>query len=141
MSKTSYSLRIADGDLAMTGNQMDLVHGVDKLNQDLDLWLRERYGGDRFHTNWGSILQEFIGGVVSETTRSEVQAEVLRVLQNYQAVQYRMLQQEPQKMSQSEMLVAVDDIKTNVSYDSVMVQVKIRNGVNQSSTLAVGTSA
>jgi hypothetical protein len=137
----SYSLRIEDGDLAVTGSQLDLVYGVDKLNQDLGLWLRERYGGDRFHTNYGSILQEFVGGVVGDAAKHEVQSEVLRVLQNYQAVQYRTLQQEPSKMSQSELLAAVDDIKTSVSYDTVLVQLRFRNGINQSSTLAVGTSA
>lgn len=137
----SYSLRIADGDLAKTGNQLDLVYGVDKLNQDLGLWLRERYGGDRFHTNWGSILQEFIGGVVSENTRQEVQAEVLRVLQNYQAVQWRTMKENPALLSQSELLMSIDDIKATVSYDTVLVQVKIRNGVNQPSTINVDASA
>jgi hypothetical protein len=62
-------------------------------------------------------------------------------MQNYQAVQYRTLQQEPSKLSQSELLAAVDDIKTSVSYDTVLVQLRFRNGINQSSTLAVGTSA
>ena len=76
----SYSFRIADGDLVALGNQLDLVFGVDKLKQDIDLWMRERYGGDRFHVTMGSVLQEFIGDIVSGATRAKIHAEVLRVL-------------------------------------------------------------
>ena len=44
----------------------------------------------------GSILQDFIGDIVSGSTRAEIHAEVLRVLQNYQAVQLRRLKESPQ---------------------------------------------
>ena len=80
----SYSLAISNGDLVQQGSRLGLVYGVDKLRQDINCWLLERYGGDRFHVNMGSILQEFIGGIISESSRAEVQAEIFRVLQNYQ---------------------------------------------------------
>jgi len=136
----SYSFRIADGDLVGIGNQLDLVFGVDKLKQDIDLWMRERYGGDRFHLAMGSILQDFIGDIVSGSTRAEVHAEVLRVLQNYQAVQLRRLKESPQMLSTSELLVSVDDIATNVSFDTVMVAIKLRNGSDQATTIRINTS-
>ena len=41
----SYSLAIADGDLAKRGSQMALVFGVNKLKQDMNCWLLEQYGG------------------------------------------------------------------------------------------------
>lgn len=136
----SYSLAIADGDLVGKGNQLELVFGVDKLNQDIYLHLMERFGGDRFHTNMGSILQEFIGGVVSDSTRAEVQAEVFRVLQNYQALQLRMVKEKPTWLSTSEMLVSVDDIRASISYDTVNVAMKLRNGSGNTATIKLAST-
>ena len=59
-------------------------------------------------------------------TNAEVQAEVLRVLQNYQAVQLRRLREKPQSLSPSEMLVSIDDVSTRTNYDSVQVAVRLR---------------
>jgi len=133
----SYSLKVADGDLVAQGNQLALVFGVDKLNQDISLWLLERYGGDRFHVSMGSILEDFVGAISTPSTRSEVQAEVFRVLQNYQAVQLRRLKEAPQLLSSSELLVSVDDIATTVSYDTVSVMCRLRNGSDTSTTIKV----
>ena len=136
----SYSFRIEDGDLVARGNQLSLVFGVDKLKQDIDLWLRERYGGDRFHVTMGSVLQEFIGDVIGGDTRARIHAEVLRVLQNYQAVQLRRLHETPQVFSTSELLVSIDDIVAAVSYDTVRVTLKLRNGSNTASTIKISSS-
>ena len=133
----SYSLAIADGDLVQQGSHLGLVYGIDKLKQDVNCWLMERYGGDRFHLNMGSILQDFIGGVATEATRAEVHAEVFRVLQNYQSLQLRRFKENPQKLSASELLVSVDDILTAVQYDTVNVAVRLRNGSQQATTIRV----
>lgn len=135
----SFSLAIVDGDLVQKGSTMELVFGVEKLSQDVYLHIMERYGIDRFHTNMGSILQDFIGGVVGDSTRSEVQAEVFRVLQNYQALQMRKIKENPQDMSTSELLVSVDDIRASVSYDTVNVVMKLRNGDGDSTTIKLAT--
>lgn len=136
----SYSLAIADGDLVQRGSRLDVVSGVEKLRQDVYCWLTERYGGDRFHVNMGSILQDFIGGIASESTRVEVQSEIFRVLQNYQAMQLRRFKENPERMSASELLVSVDDIMASLNYDTVRVAIKLRNGSNQSTTIKVATS-
>ncbi|QIG58343.1 hypothetical protein SEA_SKOG_191 [Gordonia phage Skog] len=136
----SYSLAVVNGDLAQQGSRLDLVFGVDKLKQDVDLWLRERFGGDRFHTNMGSILQDFIGDVVSPDTKSQIESEVLRVLQNYQQVQYRRLKQDPQSLSNSELLLAIDSIKTKVDYDTVIVTARLRNGSGTLTTVSVAST-
>ncbi|AON96899.1 baseplate protein [Mycobacterium phage Tonenili] len=133
----SYSLALEDGDLVQRGSQLAIVQGRDKLEQDINLWLLERWGSDRFHLNMGSILQEFIGGIAEPSTRAEVHAEVFRVLQNYQALQLRRFREDPQSLSASELLVSVDEITTQMTYDTVRVTIKLRNGVNQSSTISV----
>lgn len=136
----SYSLAIADGDLVQRGSRLDVVSGVDKLRQDVYCWLTERYGSDRFHVNMGSILQDFIGGIASESTRVEVQSEIFRVLQNYQAMQLRRFKENPEKLSASELLVSVDDIMAALNYDTVRVAIRLRNGSNESTTIKVATS-
>lgn len=133
----SYSLAIADGDLVQQGSQLGLVYGVEKLKQDVNCWLMERHGGDRFHLNYGSILQDFIGGVATQATKAEVHAEVFRVLQNYQSLQLKRFKENPQKLSASELLVSVDDIATAVRYDTVNVAVRLRNGSQQATTIRV----
>jgi hypothetical protein len=136
----SYSLAIKDGDLVQQGSQLGLAFGLDKLVQDVQLWLMERYGGDRFHVNTGSILQEFIGGIANDSARVEVQGEVLRVLQNYQSLQLRRFKDNPQVLSTSEMLISIDDISARVKYDAVEVAVKLRNGAQQATTIKVVSS-
>jgi hypothetical protein len=133
----SYSLAITDGDLALAGSQLGLVFGLDKLRQDVNCWLLEQRGGDRFHTNMGSILQDFIGRVIRESTRAEVHAEVLRVLQNFQSLQLRRFKENPERFSASELLVSVDDIVTAVSYDTVNVVLRLRNGSEEATTIRV----
>lgn len=135
----SYSLAIADGDLVQRGSRLDVVYGIDKLRQDIHCWLLEQYGGDRFHVNMGSILQEFIGGIASESSRVEVQSEVFRVLQNYQAAQLKRFKENPEKMSASELLVSVDDINATLDYDMIRVGIKMRNGSNQSTTIKIAS--
>lgn len=133
----SYSLAVQGGDLVQQGSQLGLTFGVDKLRQDIQLWLMEQYGGDRFHVNMGSILQDFIGGIANESARVEVQGEVLRILQNYQALQLRKFKNDPQSLSVSELLVSIDAINTSISYDSVNVVIKLRNGSQQYATIKV----
>jgi hypothetical protein len=133
----SYSLAIVDGDLAQRGSRLDAVYGVDKLKQDMYCWLTERYGGDRFHVNMGSILEEFIGGIAKESTRVEVQSEIFRVLQNYQAMQLRRFKENPEKMSSSELLLSVEDIVAKMNYDTIWVTVKVRNGSKEFTTIKI----
>lgn len=119
----SYSLALENGDLHATGSRLDIVQGSAKLAQDVDLWLREDYGINRFHPQYGSILDNFIGSVVSPNTNTEVQSEVLRVLQNYQNIQLSRFQANPQKFSASELLDDVSGVTTQVAYDKVVVTV------------------
>lgn len=140
MRTTSYSLAVANGDLVQKGSGLSIVHGVEKLKQDLELWMTEQFGIDRFHPTMGSTLQDHIGGVINATTQSEVQSEVLRVLQNYQAVQHRGLQENPQLYSLSELLYSIDDIQVVLSYDTVLVTIKIRNAESTQASLVIAQS-
>ena len=133
----SYSLAISDGDLVQQGSQLGLVFGIDKLKQDVNMWMLEQHQGDRFHVSYGSILQDFIGGIANNATRAEVHGEVLRVLQNYQFAQLRRFRENPELFSASELLVSVDDVTTTLDYDTITVTIKLRNGSQQYTTIRV----
>lgn len=81
------TLLLRDGDLVPSHRDFIMVTGAGKVAQDLRCALREPLGNDRFHTGWGSALDRFIASIASEDTRSEVEAEINRVISNYAAVQ------------------------------------------------------
>lgn len=120
----SFSLRITNGDLDASTNVLGVVFGVEKLTQDLSLWLRERFGLDRFHPNYGSTLDNYIGNVIDNISQHELEVETTRVLSLYQQIQYVALQRDPGKYSLDELLNKVDEIKCQLSYDTVNINVK-----------------
>lgn len=138
----SYTIAIEDGDIQMKGSALGIVSGLDKLHQEMSVWMRERYGSDRFHLTYGSILDNFIGGVIDDGIVAEIQSEVMRVLQNMQALQLRALKGSPELLSRDELLVSVDDIEARVEYDRVAVTIRFTNGARQqgSTAVAVGTA-
>lgn len=136
----SYSFAAASKDIELKGSNIGLAYGKTKLLQDLTLWLTERYRSDRFHSNYGSTLDSFIGDVMDPMTTYEVEAEVQRVLQNYQTIQYRRMQEDPTTLSPEEVLVDVEDVKAKIDYDSVVVVVSIVTGSRARGNFRVGLS-
>ena len=139
----SYSLALENGDLVPRGNQLKVVYGVDKLTQDLKLWLTESLGGDIMHPELGTMLDAWIGSRITFSTKAEVHAEVLRVLDNYQRVQVRGVKTRPQKYSISEILWEINDIKIDINFDTISVLISVSTPPPQSRTaqIIVTTSA
>lgn len=136
----SYSFAVSEKDITLKGSNIGLVYGRNKLIQDLTLWLTERYRSDRFHSNYGSTLDSFIGEVMDPMTAHEVEAEVHRVLQNYQMIQYRRMQEDPTTLSPEEVLVDVEDVNAKIDYDSVVVVISIVTGTRARGNFRVGLS-
>ncbi len=120
----SYSLKITDGDLDMSTGVLKRVGGLDKLTQDLSLWLREPYGTDRFHPLYGSVLDQYIGSIINDLSEHHIKTEVVRVLNAYQQIQYESMRANPSKYTLDELLDTVDSVEVKVSYDSVYVDVR-----------------
>lgn len=133
----SYSLSIANGDLVTQGSDLAVVWGIDKLKQDLQLWVTERYGGDRFNPKMGSVLQDYIGTVITPRTKAEIYDEVMRVLDNYQRVQMYGFKREPRNYSMTELLDEVENVSVNVTYDTVSVSVSVRTVARDNTTITV----
>ena len=133
----SFSLAVSDGDLVQQGSALGIVYGIDKIKQDLQLWVTEPYGGDRFFPSMGSILQDMIGGVIDRSTLDRVTNEVYRVLDNYQRVQFAALNKNPAKFSTSELLFSIDDVSARLGYDTVTVIVKVRSAASNAASITI----
>lgn len=134
----SVSLKIANGDLSITAGRFDLVQGSEKLTQDLTLWLTERYRDDRFHLTYGSILDGYIGGVINASdTIVRVQSETQRVLSNYQQVQIARFRESPNKFQPSELLRSVNGVDVSLSYDKVIVLVRLTTAARTTTSISV----
>ena len=136
----TYSLAVVNGDLVQQGTSLGIVYGINKLNQDLSLWVTERYGIDRFHPSMGSILPDFIGSLITDSTKTQIQGEVLRILQNYQSVQFQGFRNNPQAYSYTELLYTIKSIDVALSFDTVYTSVQVVALDNTQSTLAVANS-
>lgn len=135
----SLSLKVVNGDLSITAGKFDLVEGTEKLTQDLTLWLTERYRDDRFHPTYGSILDGYIGGVINaKDTTVRVQSETLRVLSNYQQIQMARFKENPGKFQPSELLQSVNGVDVSLSYDKVIVLVRITTAARTVTTVVTG---
>lgn len=131
----SYSLAVVDGDLVQEGSTLGIVWGIDKLKQDLALWVTERFGGDRFHPDMGSVLQDMIGGVIRASTSDQIAGELYRVLDNYQRLQVKALKENPQLLSLTEILFSIDDISVQAGYDTITATVKVHSAGGDSTSI------
>jgi len=110
---------LEDGDLAVRSSRAQLVSGQDKLKQDLDCWLKETYGSDRFHPLYGSVLDQFVGGVINDNTAFFLKSEIIRVLTNFQKLQLRRVQANPSLFSPQQLLDEIVSVITSANYDTV----------------------
>lgn len=127
----TYSLTVQNGDLRLIGSEMSIVFGQEKLLQDLQLWLGETYGIDRFHPRMGSELQNWIGSIIGDHTNARVQQEVMRVLQNYERVQSLAFKESPSNFSLAQLLYSINEIKVAAQYDSVRAFISITNALGE----------
>jgi hypothetical protein len=133
----SFTISIKDGDIELKGNTFAIVTGTKKLEQEMEVWLKERFGSDRFHTNYGSTLDHYIGSVMSDSAVYEIESEVGRVLRNYQALQHRKFQGDPQSLDPSEILAEINSVVARPNYDRVDVTVHFSTYRGTTSTISV----
>lgn len=128
----SFSIAVENGDIAVQGDHFAIVNGSDKLQQDLTIWLKERFKSDRFHPQYGSTLDSYIGGMMTNSTVYEIESEVNRILRNYQSLQIKKFKEDSSSLSPSEILAEVTAVVANPYYDAVdvMVYFKTFQGTN-----------
>lgn len=136
----SFSLALANGDLVTSGSLFSTVTGGAKLRQEIDTWLREIYRVDRFHPEYGSVLQNFIGSVISDRMSHDIEVEVHRVLSNLQKLQVKRMQQYPLKYTPDEILRTVNSVKSKALFDSIYVNVVFESASGTVQSTRVGVS-
>lgn len=136
----TYSLMIKNGDLSVLGSQCQIVYGQSKLEQDLTLWLTQRIGSSRFHPDFGSALQSFIGSLIGPATQANCYNEILRVLTNYQAMIYSLFTANPSVFSLSELPYSIDSVNVGVSYDTVKATITVSNPASSATVTISPTS-
>lgn len=138
----SKSFALVNGDLALgPGRAFQLVSGKAKLLQDLKLWILERIGTDPATPTFGSRLDggiedgnrdpSYIGQIITTETLMGIRGEVIRLIQNYQAMQYEKIRAETiayvgqTTLDNDEVIDSIDKITTSVFGSTIVVQVGI----------------
>lgn len=125
------TFQIQGGDLVIGPGGYATVAGPRKVLQDLSILVREPYGIDRFHPQWGGILEEFVGQEVSPVSKALVRGEIERLLQNYMVMQSRQiaadmsLRRKP-RFGPGEIIEEVESIKIQQAFDRLNIKVTIR---------------
>lgn len=119
------TLALVNGDLAIGTNGAYLLYsGVSRIKQDLTLALTEEYGTDRFHPTYGSIVQSYLGQVLSPELMQLVRAEVNRVLQNYLVIQQNEVLRDTlvdvtNRFDTSDVVQSVDNVTARAVLDTI----------------------
>lgn len=138
----SRSFALVNGDLAIgPGRAFQVLGGRDKLLQDLKLWILERIGSDPATPTYGSRLDggtennapvdSVIGQIVSDEVLMGIRGEVIRLIENYQAMQYEKLRAEtiaylgPTTLEAGEIVDSINTIQTKAIGTTVLVQVSL----------------
>ena len=113
-----------------------MVEGIARAQQQISLALREEYGADRFHPEWGSTLPTMIGSVIDSATSAEIRAEVTRVVRRFILSQNELIKQRASAGRRSvvkpeEMIAEITSVRAETNQDQVLVKVVIRTASNQ----------
>lgn len=119
------TIALVNGDLAIGTNGAYLLYsGTPRIKQDLTLALTEEYGTDRFHPTYGSIVQSYLGQVLSAELMQLVRAEVNRVLQNYLIIQQNEVLRDTlvdvtNRYDTSDVVQSVDNVAARAVLDTI----------------------
>lgn len=136
----SLSLEIRNGDLALNGNSFATVSGSQKMEQDLRCAILTPYGYYEVWPEFGSTLDDGISDSVIgqsnwEEASLEVQAELNRIISNYQRQQINRNEFDAARfgrmtLTADEMVLEVESMKMIRVQDYLLVTVflKVGNG-------------
>lgn len=139
-------LAIQDGDLVPGPGGFLTVRGPAKVRQDLGCALREPIGNDRFHPGWGSLLPEYIGRPIDQSTAAMIEAEIYRVVRNYMLTRLAQMQDdqvEGRKVNfdASEIVQNIEGVRIRQSQDRFYVRVTVSTLAREAVTLVTTVEA
>ena len=124
------TFQLRNGDFVVGAGGFVEISGVQKVYLDLSVLVREPYGEDRFHPEWGGILDEFLGGVITDDVTGEVRNEINRLIQNYIVMQSNQISADiamsrKPRFTPEEVVTGVEGIETQQRQDRINVRVSI----------------
>lgn len=119
-----------DGDLVVTSHGHETVSGAAKVKIELTLALNEVFGTDRFHPQYGSYLQSFVGQTIGPELQFAVEAEVIRVLNAYITIQKDEILRDKlynvrSRFSTADVVQAITNVETATSLDRIYIRVSL----------------
>lgn len=134
------TLRLQHGDLVLGSGGVETVSGPSMLVQDIRGALGEPFGIDRFHPGWGSVIDEYVGAPLDESTAFEVKQEVSRVIGNYMAVQADKIQRDtmssgPNRYRSSDVLARVKSIDVTTQFDQASISITVETVSREEATV------
>ena len=134
------TLAVRNGDLVLTGSKFGVVEGMARVQQQIGLCLKEPYGNDRFHREWGSVLDEWVGHAITTDIPLEVQAEVVRVvrdtiLRQNEQIKARAAAGFTSVIKAEEMIVEISSVNVEQRQDNLLVKITLRTASNQEFTI------
>lgn len=147
----SFSLKIQNGDIAISGTSLATVEGANKLQQDLACAILTPMGSEENNPEYGSTIDggeingEYIEGVIGssnwEAVISEVQAEIQKICNNYQRQQIARNERDIATYGKTtlipgELLVSVAGIQCLQVEGNLLVKITLQTG-NETTTLTL----
>lgn len=127
-----YDCEINAGDFRVVrGGHIQTLSGYRKLVQEMSHALLTPLGTDRFHVNYGSLLEESIGSPLNEEELFAIKIEVRRVLRELQLQHAELIRQirageQVGTITPEELLYEVVSIKVTQEQTMVLVQVEFK---------------
>lgn len=137
------TLRLQHGDLVPGTRGLETVSGVSMLIQDIRGALGEPYGIDRFHPRWGSVIDDYVGMPLNESTTFDLKGEVNRVIGNYMAVQTEkvnrdaMSENTPDRFRTEDVLARVREVKVSSRYDQATIEITVETASREIATFDI----
>ena len=142
------TFNVETGDLILSRGAFETLSGPAKIQQDLAIANITPYGSNRFHPRFGSVLPEYIGQPIGQTTKQLIYSEVNRVIANYNAVQLAKVKSFIQQGLQSpygqdDLIATVNTIDVQQSYDTFYVTVNCTTmaGTQVSTSITVNVNS
>lgn len=149
----TWSLRIRNGDLMLSGTEFDQVTGSNKLVQDLRCAILERQGTDDLHPDFGSLIDggrdsngnlvnSIIGGQNWNYMALIVESEIRRIASELQDRQVARAQQDrytygKATQTSGEVLKQISSVNMVQVQDSLVVQVGLITGSGEDIVLDI----
>lgn len=140
------SLLIQNGDLVLGQGGFQSVRGEHKVRQDLSFALREPLGIDRFHPDWGSVLEEQIGHAIGPLTEALIRDEVTRIIKTYMVRQQYEMQRDRllgrgSRFQANEVVEAIKGVVIAQSMDQFHVKITLGLASGESSVIVTSIGA